>query len=92
MDVPKKNNAETNEEVCWYLLQKSLYTNLHRLSGHVGYVNAGSNSMVRISLCTGLTEALFLEHKDYYVEFERASMRQLYKAKVFSNNSFYLSV
>ncbi|GJR72395.1 exocyst complex component SEC10A-like protein [Tanacetum coccineum] len=30
----------------------------------------------------GLTEALFLEHKDYYVEFERASMRQLYKAKM----------
>ncbi|KAK9068325.1 hypothetical protein SSX86_012436 [Deinandra increscens subsp. villosa] len=30
----------------------------------------------------GLTEALFLEHKDIYVEYERASMRQLYKAKM----------
>lgn len=34
----------------------------------------------------GLTEALFLEHKDIYLECERASMRQLYKAKVFKNN------
>ncbi|KAI3711559.1 hypothetical protein L1987_70098 [Smallanthus sonchifolius] len=30
----------------------------------------------------GLTEALFLEHKGIYVECERASMRQLYKAKM----------
>ncbi|KAJ9542782.1 hypothetical protein OSB04_029288 [Centaurea solstitialis] len=30
----------------------------------------------------GLTEALFLEHKDVYLEYERASMRQLYKAKM----------
>ncbi|KAI7735316.1 hypothetical protein M8C21_029733, partial [Ambrosia artemisiifolia] len=30
----------------------------------------------------GLTEALFLKHKDIYVECERASMRQLYKAKM----------
>nr|XP_043633310.1 exocyst complex component SEC10a-like [Erigeron canadensis] len=30
----------------------------------------------------GLTEALFLEHKDIYLECERASLRQLYKAKI----------
>lgn len=33
---------------------------------------------------TGLTEALFLEHKGIYRECERASMRQLYKAKVYA--------
>lgn len=31
----------------------------------------------------GLTEALFLEHKDIYLECEKASMKQHYKAKVF---------
>ncbi|KAI3746449.1 hypothetical protein L6452_08883 [Arctium lappa] len=30
----------------------------------------------------GLTEAMFLEHKDIYLECERASLRQLYKAKM----------
>ncbi|PWA76649.1 transcription repressor MYB5 [Artemisia annua] len=34
--------------------------------------------LLLVSTETGLTEALFLEHKDYYVEFERASMRQLF--------------
>ncbi|KAK4351211.1 hypothetical protein RND71_030524 [Anisodus tanguticus] len=30
----------------------------------------------------GLTESLFLPHKDIYIEYEQASLRQLYKAKV----------
>ncbi|KAK3005129.1 hypothetical protein RJ639_017853 [Escallonia herrerae] len=30
----------------------------------------------------GLTESLFLEHKDIYIEYEQASLRQLYKAKM----------
>ncbi|XP_071691097.1 exocyst complex component SEC10a-like [Rutidosis leptorrhynchoides] len=30
----------------------------------------------------GLTEALFSEHKDIYLQYERASMSQLYKAKI----------
>ncbi|XP_024993093.1 exocyst complex component SEC10a-like [Cynara cardunculus var. scolymus] len=30
----------------------------------------------------GLTEAMFLEHKDVYLECEQASLRQLYKAKM----------
>lgn len=34
------------------------------------------------SLATGLTESLFLVHKDEYPEHEQASLRQLYQAKV----------
>ncbi|CAK9177791.1 unnamed protein product [Ilex paraguariensis] len=30
----------------------------------------------------GLTESLFLPHKDIYIEYEQASLRQLYKAKM----------
>lgn len=30
----------------------------------------------------GLTESLFLDHKDMYIEYEQASLRQLYKAKM----------
>lgn len=30
----------------------------------------------------GLTESLFLENKDIYIEYEQASLRQLYKAKM----------
>ncbi|KAM7476461.1 hypothetical protein LguiB_023704 [Lonicera macranthoides] len=30
----------------------------------------------------GLTESLFLDHKDIYIEYEQASLRQLYKAKM----------
>lgn len=30
----------------------------------------------------GLTESLFLPHKDVYIEYEQASLRQLYKAKM----------
>ncbi|KAI7752564.1 hypothetical protein M8C21_016976, partial [Ambrosia artemisiifolia] len=30
----------------------------------------------------GLTESLFLDHKDMYIEYEQASLRQLYKAKI----------
>ncbi|KAG8364205.1 hypothetical protein BUALT_Bualt19G0104100 [Buddleja alternifolia] len=30
----------------------------------------------------GLTESLFLSHKDIYIEYEQASLRQLYKAKM----------
>ncbi|PHT55131.1 Exocyst complex component 5 [Capsicum baccatum] len=33
-------------------------------------------------LGTGLTESLFLPHKDVYIEYEQASLRQLYKAKM----------
>ncbi|XP_076897206.1 exocyst complex component SEC10b-like isoform X2 [Bidens hawaiensis] len=30
----------------------------------------------------GLTESLFIDHKDMYIEYEQASLRQLYKAKM----------
>ncbi|CAN4108765.1 unnamed protein product [Withania somnifera] len=30
----------------------------------------------------GLTESLFISHKDIYIEYEQASLRQLYKAKM----------
>ncbi|XP_071696691.1 exocyst complex component SEC10b [Rutidosis leptorrhynchoides] len=30
----------------------------------------------------GLTESLFLDHKDMYIEYEQASLKQLYKAKM----------
>ena len=33
---------------------------------------------------TGLTESLFLPHKDIYIEYEQASLRQLYKTKVWT--------
>lgn len=32
--------------------------------------------------CTDLTESLFSSHKDEYPEHERASLKQLYQAKV----------
>lgn len=35
----------------------------------------------------GLTESLFIDHKDMYIEYEQASLRQLYKAKVFLKHS-----
>lgn len=35
-----------------------------------------------ISFYAGLTESLFLPHKDTYIEYEKVSLRLLYKAKV----------
>lgn len=35
--------------------------------------------------CSGLTESLYLPHKDTYIECEQASLRQLYKLKVYHN-------
>lgn len=35
-----------------------------------------------LSFCAGLTESLFLPHKDTYIEYEKVSLRLLYKAKV----------
>ena len=39
---------------------------------------------------SGLTESLFSAHKDEYPEHEQASLRQLYQAKVCSDNSWML--
>ena len=38
---------------------------------------------------SGLTESLFTSHKDEYLEYEQASLRQLYKVKVCNCFKFY---
>lgn len=48
-------------------------------------ISAASIFNLMISLfffTSGLTESLFLSHKDDYPEHEQASLRQLYQAKV----------
>ncbi|RVX10086.1 Exocyst complex component SEC10a [Vitis vinifera] len=41
-----------------------------------------SNNLSLSNIATGLTESLFLAHKDEYPEHEQASLRQLYQAKM----------
>ncbi|KAG9132528.1 hypothetical protein Leryth_008452 [Lithospermum erythrorhizon] len=76
---PSLSNPPPMEEgglVLYLRLLAVAYEKTHELAKDLHGVGCGELDI------EGLTESLFLSHKDIYIEYEQTSLRQLYKAKM----------